>query len=203
MIFETIFQNDYGSEIDLPSPQQGHRFKIAEGDRQVYKSNNPLGVFSRYSRIIFLKAHEQFVETTQDPSLKRRKLLWRGLKLIVRKGWTEPSRPWPQIWMLNKSDVPLQVISPDMFDQNNKVFLFWDLPTLVSVPPYSTFAEYRKYILGVPDQQAKQMLGASPGNFDLLENTKLEGKRSDQELRRLKKMLDEWRETQKNTIKLM
>ncbi len=204
MIFETIFENKFGAEIDLPSPQEGFKFKMMEGDRQIFRSTDPLGVFSRYERIVFLKGHEQYIKSTTDPSLMTRKLLWRGLKCIVRKDWQEPTRAWPTIWMLNQSDCPLQVISPDMFNPQRKVFLFWDLPVLCSVPCYSSFAEYKKYVIGVPDRQTKQVPGARPGaDFDLLENNVLEGKRSPQELTRLQKMVNNWKEEQRGLIKVI
>ena len=47
------------------------------------------------------------------------------------------------------------------------------------------------------------MAGAMAGSMDEIEDNRLEGKRSKQELDRLDKLLKEWKEQEKDRIKLM
>jgi len=203
MIYETKILNAFGGEIDYPSPVSRFRFKIAEDGFLVHKTTDPYHVFARYSEIIFLPGRAEHVQSSGDSNVLTRKLYFKGLKCVTRKGWEEPERKWPTVWFINQGTCPLEVIKPDCFDTNLSLFLFKDIPVLSSVPCYSQFAKYKKYVINPPTYTRAQMPGSAPGAMDALENRELSGKRSEQELQRLSKLVAEWKEQQRNTVKIM
>jgi hypothetical protein len=203
MIYETKITNKFGGEIDYPSPVSGFLFKIPEDGFLIYRTTDPLNILARYSEIIFLPGRVEHVQSSAESNVLTKKLYFKGLKCIVRKGWEEPERKFPTTWFINQGNVPLEVVKPDCFDQNLSIFLFQDLPVLSSVPCYSIFAKHKKYTIHEPILTPSQRVGAIAGAVDALENRELTGERTKQELERLQRMIKDWKETQRNTVKIM
>ncbi len=202
MLYETILTNKFGSELDYPSPVSGFLFKIPEGGKLIHRTTDPLNILARYSEIIFLPGREEYTKSTIESDVLRKKLYLKGLKCIVRKDWVEPPRKWPTVWFLNQGDIALEVVKPDFFDTNLSIFLFKDLPVLASVPCASEFAKFKKYTIHTPIYTPSQKPGAGVGAVNALENRELSGKRSDQEMDRLQRLVKDWKEQQKNVIRI-
>lgn len=203
MIYETKITNKYGGEIDYPSPVSGFIFKIVEGAFIVHRTTDPYNILARYSEIIFLPGRVEHVQSSAESNVLTKKLYFKGLKCITRKNWEEPQRKFPTTWFINQGNCPLEIIKPDPFDTHLKLFLFRDLPVLASIPCYSVFAKHKKYTILPHVLTPSQMAGAPQGAVNVLENRELTGERTKQELERLSKLVAEWKEQQRNTVKIM
>lgn len=202
MIYITKITNKFKGEIDYPSPVSGFTFKIPEGGFNIYRTSDVYNILARYEEIIFLPGREEFKQM-EESNVITRKLYPGKIKLVVRRGWTEPKRRFPAVWFLNLTEVPIVSVAPDIFNQSKRLKLFMQIPVLASVPVYSQFAQYRRYEIHPPALQPSQMAGAAAGSMNEIEDNRLEGRRSKQELDRLDKLLKEWKAQERDRIKLM
>lgn len=74
---------------------------------------------------------------------------------------------------------------------------------LSEVRKNSPCVKHKKYTILPPVYTANQMPGAPTGAVKALENRELTGERTKQELDRLQRMIKDWKEEQRNTVKIM
>jgi len=201
-VFRTLIINKFGADIYLPSPVENFQLNISKGGTIEHVTDDPYNVFSRYSEITFMPGIET-LKPMESSNVSTRTLEMTKLKLRVRKNWNEPKRTFPTTWFINEGNCPLEVISVDCFDWSKKVYLMKHLPVLASVPIYSIFASYKKYVIKEPVFQAKVGVGYLPGAGHMVPNYVLEDKRKGEDLERVKRLLAKWKETQKNQVKVI
>lgn len=201
MIFETKIINKFKADLYYHSPIPGFRFSVPEDGFLTHRTSDPYNVLARYSEIIFEKGRE-VVKRTADSNVLTRRLYPGKIKCVIRPDWEEPKRAFPTVWFLNLTECPLVTIIPDVFNQNKKLYLFMQIPVLAEVPVYSQFAKYKRYEIHPPIPQLKQMPGMVD-SYDEIEDNRLLGERSKQEQERLARLRSEWKEAEKDRIKLM
>lgn len=202
MIYKTLIINNHGADLFVISPVKDFSMNVGQDETIEHVTNDPYNVFSRYESITFLPG----IKTTkqmESSNVATISLKMAGLKLKTRKNFEEPKRKYPTCWFLNEGGSPMETLSIDCFDWGNKVYLIRDLPVLKSVPIYSIFAEYKRYIIRQPVFMAKTGVGCLPGAGDMIPNYCLEDKRKGDDLARMKRLLNEWKNEQKNQIKVI
>lgn len=203
MIYETKIINKFGADLFYPSPVLDFKFAIPQDGFIVYRSADPYGALSRYSEVIFEKGREEFKQT-EDSNVLTKKLSPGKIRCVTRKDWTEPVHKFPSVWFLNLTDCPIVSLAIDIFNTGKRLQLFMQIPILTTVPLHSQFAKFQKYTIYPPVKHQSQMVGGIAGaNIHEIADNRLEGKRSKQELERLDRMIREWKEAEKDRIKLM
>jgi len=192
-MFETIVRNHSGEDIVLqPSGVYKYPFNIRKDGVQVIPSRSEYGILARYSEIIFQKGKAVYKET-EGSNVVTKSVLPGAIKCIVRKGWVEPKRAFPVVSFLNEGGTFMEIYYPDCFNINEKLYLPLGIPIMASVPVYMPLAKFKEFVI----HEEIMELGES------IPDHEMKGKRSEQELQRLAKMLNDWKEAEKNRIKVM
>jgi hypothetical protein len=197
MIYKTKIINESGVEINRLSGlnELKYQFHLGIGASIVIPSRDPFSIYARYSEIVFERGKSEYfrrpgsdvVTETIQPG---------PIKLKIRENWQEPTRPFPVVNFLNISGAGLEVYYPDCFDPGGaKLLLPLGVPVFSTVPVYSPLAQYREFVIFKDEHDAE--LGESFPHHEM------KGKRSVQELDRLARMLADWKESEKNRIKVL
>lgn len=196
MIYKTIIRNSSGQDMMRMSGVSNHPFNISNGDFIVIPSRDEYALFARYEEIIFLKGKSTY---TRQPgsNVVTETIADGGLKLKIRKNWQEPKRQFPTISFLNEGGAYMELYFPDCFSLGEKLYLPKGIPVFSSVPVYSPLAKFRELVI-----HKEEIVPGAIGD-DLFVNHELKGKRPEQELQRLAKMLNDWKESEKNRIKVL
>lgn len=191
-MYETIVRNKSGQDMMRLSGISRYSFNIPDGSFIVIPSRDEYGLLARYSEIIFQKGKTIHKETAES-NIITRTILPGAIKCVVRKNWIEPKRPFPVVSFLNERGALTEIYYPDCFNMGEKLLLPLGIPVMATVPVYSPLAKFREFII----HKETMSVGESFPNHEM------KGKRSEQELTRLAKMLNDWKESEKNRIKVM
>lgn len=196
MSYKTKITNKSGQAIWRISGLANIRqqFDITDGASIVISSRDEYGLFARYSEIIFQKG-ESITKKSAESNIITELIYPGPVKCIIRKDWIEPKRPFPVVSFLNLGAVFMETIYPDCFNSAEKLMLPLGIPILFSVPCYSPIAKFREYI--IHPEEFDEFAG------DFRPYHEMKHKRPQQELDRLARMLNDWRESEKNRIKVM
>lgn len=193
MVYLTIVKNETGGDMGRQSGVDGHPFNIPAGGSIVIPSKDEYQPFARYESITFTKGKTRYHER-RDSDLITKTSSPGKVKTKIRPDWVEPKRPFPVVAFLNLEGATMEVLYTDI---GKKLMLPRGIMILASIPCYSKMAPYREYVIHRDVRVDKQ------SGFDLFPNHELKGKRSEQELARLAKLIAEWRESERNRIKMM
>jgi hypothetical protein len=197
MIYKTKVINKSGVEISRLSGlnELKYQFHLGIGASIVIPSRDPLSIYARYEEIIFERGESEYKQ--QPGSNVVTEVIYPGpIRLKIRKNWEEPKRNFPVVNFLNISGAGLEVYYPDCFNPGGaKLLLPLGVPVLCSVPVYSPLAQYKEFRIFKDEHDSE--LGESFPHHEM------KGKRSQQELDRLARMLADWKESEKNRIKVL
>lgn len=197
MIYRTKVINKSGVEISRLSGlnELKYQFHLGIGASIVIPSRDPYSIYARYEEIIFQPGKSEFFRRPGSDVVTE--TIYPGpIKLKIRKGWIEPERKFPVVSFLNISGAGLEVYYPDCFNPGSaKLLLPLGIPVMASVPVYSPLAQYREFRIFKDEHDSE--LGESFPHHEK------KGKRSQQELDRLARMLNDWKESEKNRIKVL
>lgn len=197
MIYKTKVINKSGVEISRLSGlnELKFQFHLGLGASITIPTRDAYGIFARYEEVIFLPGESEYKQ--QPGSNVVTEVIYPGpIKLKIRKGWIEPERKFPVVSFLNISGAGVEVYYPDCFNPGGaKLLLPLGIPVMASVPVYSPLAKYKEFIIFKDEYDSE--LGES------FPHHQMKGKRSVQELQRLDRMLAEWKESEKNRIKVL
>ena len=195
-MIKTIVRNKSGQDMMGVSGESRYPFNISDGGFIIIPSRDEYGLYARYSEIIFQKGKSIFKKTAES-NIITETILPGPIKCIIRKNWTEPKRKFPVVSFLNLEGAQIEIFYPDCFNIGEKLLLPRGIVVMATVPVYSPLAKFKEFIIH------KEEKVGSIGGEDIFPNHEMKGKRSPQELERLSKLYNDWKESEKNRIKVM
>jgi len=195
-MLKTIVRNKSGQDMMCLSGESKYPFNISNDDFIIIPSRDEYGIYARYEEIIFQKGKTTYKESP-DSNLVTKTIALGTIKTKVRKGWVEPKRKFPVVSFLNLEGAQMETFYPDCFNIGEKLMLPRGIVVMATVPVYSPLAKFREFVI-----HKEEKVGALGGE-DIFPNHEMKRKRSPQELERLSRLYNDWKESERNRIKVM